>query len=168
MHCERTGLNKTWPPHAHLGEQPGTPTDLFTQNGRGQALLAWVQYSRHTISHLVLPVCSLDSAKTPKIWQSSFKRQSQTKTAKSYCGVFNPGNENALIPFPSGSPYESQNTYHPSRGRVLPLCEEIFTLLRSMRMQAASRRGSYRLLKLKGFLQDSIVRASFPVHKHQL
>ena len=63
-------------------------------------------------------------------------------------------------------PYESQSTYHPSWGRVLPLCEEIFTLLESMRVQAATRYRSYWLLKLKGFLQDIVETST--AHENQL
>lgn len=54
----------------------------------------------------------------------------------------------------------SQSTYHPGWGRALPLGEEISTLLTS---QAATRRGSYWLLKLKGLLQDSTVETSATV-----
>lgn len=108
-------------------------------------------------------------SKTPKPWPPRFGRQSQGKDSKSYCSVSDSKWKRVLSFSPRQEPpYERQSTYHPSRGRVLPLCEEIFTLLKSMRMQAATRCRSYWLLKLKGFLQDSRVETSSTVHRNHL
>lgn len=51
---------------------------------------------------------------------------------------------------------ESHNTYHTSWGWVLPVCEEIFTLLMYMGIQAATRCRSYWLFKFECFLQNNI------------
>lgn len=156
-------LSKTYNPNTHRITTQDAYR-LFSQNWLGQIFFAQIQYFKHTLT-LLLPVCSPDTAKTPKMWPSSFERQSQSKDIKIYYSVFN--SRLKVLSFSSHQklPYESQSTYHPSWGRALPLCEEIFTLLKS---QAATRRRSYWLLKLKGFLQDSIVETSSAVYGNQL